>query len=180
MADTQQSIFDVMHSLSSEDTKSHKKIEKSFEWVVRIDGASRGNPGHAGVGIFITKNGLVYQKHGYYIGKKTNNEAEYLALVLALFLVKDVIAPKDMLTIISDSELLIKQMKRIYKIKKPELQTLFTCAQTLLGFLQPTFKHVLREYNQQADTLANQGVDTKKTVPLTFLDFLAKHNYYIT
>lgn len=183
MADEQRSIFDVIGELFSQEDvhtkQSHIKIKKEHKWILRIDGASRGNPGQAGVGIFITKDEIVHLQEGYYIGKKTNNEAEYLALVLGLFLLKEVMNGQDSLTVISDSELLIKQMKKIYKVKKPELQILYSCVQILLENKKPVFKHVLREYNQKADVLANKGVDTKHSVPLTFLDFLAQHNYFM-
>lgn len=86
-----------------------------------VDGAARGNPGPAGAGIFITQADKELVKSGFFLGKKTNNQAEYLALALALFLLKKQIKNPEKIIITSDSELLIKQMRGEYQVKNPIL-----------------------------------------------------------
>lgn len=163
-------------------TKSDQEAQQSIiktpnehTWVIHIDGASRGNPGKAGAGIIMRKDGQVVSREGFYLGIKTNNQAEYYALLLALFFIQQYANKNDLIRIASDSELLVKQITGIYKIKNAGLRPLFTLAQTI--FAQYTIKimHVMREDNVEADALANKGVDTKKTVPQSFIPLLKKY-----
>ncbi len=129
--------------------------------VLRLytDGASRGNPGDAGAGIVIEDDqGMRLRGLHRWLGKKTNNEAEYLALIDGL---KAVEAWKpDRLEVYLDSKLVVEQMNGQFKIKKPELQELAKEAQSLLGrFPKVEFKHVEREKNRGADALANRAID---------------------
>src|SRR5579862_8217660 len=104
----QLTLFDA-HETSSKQTAS--------SWRVCIDGASRNNPGPSGAGIFITKNKKAIYEEGFYLGKKTNNQAEYLALVIALFFLHEHAHSADAIHIISDSELLVKQVRGVYKVR---------------------------------------------------------------
>lgn len=171
MADRQSSIFDFIVDAFKE--------TQSDDWALFVDGASKGNPGPAGAGVYILKNGKPFLKKGFYLQEKTNNEAEYLALLLGIFFLKSHVLPGQKVRIVSDSELLIKQMKGLYKVKKPELQALHLVAKTELAALEVDFQHVLREKNTHADALANEGVDKKTALPLIFLDVLRTYDVYL-
>jgi len=122
------------------------------------DGASRNNPGEAGGGIFL-KDGDNEWTKAIYLGKKTNNEAEYLALIEGLKLAKDKGAKE--LELFMDSQLIIKQLRGEYKVKKNHLIPLFNEARTLLfAFSKWTATHVLRAQNKEADRLANLAIDS--------------------
>ncbi len=131
--------------------------------VVRIytDGASRGNPGEAGIGVAIYgQDNETLVELGEYIGVATNNVAEYTALIRGLQAAKKLGANK--VEVYADSELMIKQMKGQYKVKNEGLQPLYQQARALfLEFASCTFTHVPREKNKRADALANQGIDNK-------------------
>jgi len=142
-----------------------KKKDNLHYWRLFIDGASRNNPGPAGVGIVILKDDKPVEKHGFFIGSKTNNQAEYLALILGLIIITSLMDPDHLLLITSDSELLVKQIKGSYKVKNPDLRPLFIAAQQLLVDLNYDIEHVLRHNNKQADKLANIGIDKKIDVP---------------
>lgn len=163
---------------------AHKKESHTdAAWTVFIDGAARGNPGPAGAGIYITAAGKCISKYGFFLNTKTNNQAEYLALVLALLCIKKIsteqkIAPSS-LTIISDSELLVKQMKGIYSVKNNILLSMKTLSDKLLQETSHHFMHVLREKNKDADELANNGIDKKNKIPHDLLIFLSKHNILV-
>ena len=125
-----------------------------------IDGASRGNPGHAGIGIRIEADGEVLTEHCEYIGCTTNNVAEYRALIKGLEIAARFKANR--VTVFSDSELVVRQMNGTYKVKSggllPLYQTAQTQSRTFDGF---HIKHVRREKNKEADRLANLGIATK-------------------
>jgi len=149
---------------------------KSHYWKIFTDGAARNNPGPAGVGIVIFKDGKSVATLGYFVGSKTNNQAEYLALVIGLIRIKELMDPEDLLLVISDSELLVKQVKGIYKIKNPSLKTLFNAVSHLLKGINYDIGHVLRHENEQADKLANHGIDRKVRVPQDILKALDEYN----
>lgn len=134
-------------------------------WELYVDGAARNNPGPAGAGIYILKNGEPVVREGFYLGSKTNNQAEYLALIIALVIVTDRMEPEDTISIVSDSELLVKQIQGSYKVRQPELQKLHAQALRLLEPLYYHIRHVLRENNPVADELANHGIDKKNPLP---------------
>jgi ribonuclease HI len=149
----------------------HKKAE--FQPVeIFVDGASRGNPGPAGAGIFITQADTELFKSGFFLGKKTNNQAEYLALTLAVFLLKKQIKNPEKIIITSDSELLIKQMRGEYKVKNPILFQIKNLIHSMLTDCDCKYKHVLREKNKIADQLANKGIDLKQKMPAPFITLL--------
>ena len=131
----------------------HKKL------VINTDGGSRSNPGPAGIGVVIkTEDSELVYEHGEYIGEATNNVAEYKALIHALETSKALQATD--LLIQMDSELIVKQMQGLYKIKEPTLQVLASEVKKLLtNFDKFTFKHVFREFNKEADAMVNKAID---------------------
>jgi ribonuclease HI len=124
-----------------------------------IDGGSRGNPGPAAYGVIIRDaKGEVVAKLKKYIGRMTNNVAEYYGLIAALDYVQS--QHVKALRIESDSELLVKQMRGLYKVRSPELQPLFERARKMSAALESfRIDHVYREQNREADALANEAMD---------------------
>ena len=126
--------------------------------TANIDGGSRGNPGPAGYGVRIEREdgSIVELKES--IPLATNNVAEYNGLLAALRWAQA--HAVSALHIRSDSELLVKQMKGIYRVKNPGLQPLFDEAKSLTKQIgRVTFEHVRREFNKEADRLANEAMD---------------------
>lgn len=148
------------------------KKEPRTHWKLFVDGASRKNPGPSGAGIHLIKNDKSFKKCGYYLGIKTNNQAEYAALLLGILLLKKYAKPKDHIDIISDSELLVKQFNGEYKVKHPELKPLHLIAKNLLQDTPHSIMHVLREFNTVADEMANYGIDAKKKLPADFINLV--------
>jgi len=124
---------------------------------IYIDGASKGNPGHSGVGIVILRAGKVIKNISGYIGRATNNVAEYTALIYAL---KEALLLKaNSLKINTDSQLLARQLNKIYKVKHLGLINLYNQAMHLLtGFQKVLICHIPREENSSADKLATQAI----------------------
>jgi probable phosphoglycerate mutase len=132
--------------------------------IVNIDGGSRGNPGPAGYGVrFAAPDGSVVAEFSGAIGVATNNVAEYNGLLAALRYAKE--HGYTNLTIRSDSLLLVCQMRGEYKVKNPGLQALHGEARRLVWELgRVRFEHVRREFNADADRLANEAMDgTRKS-----------------
>lgn len=124
---------------------------------IYIDGASKGNPGHAGIGVVILKDGKVLKTLSNYIGKNTNNFAEYSALIYALE--EALIIKAEKLKINSDSQLLCRQLNKEYKVKSENIVSLYNQAVHLLAaFKEVTINHIPREKNVHADKLATQAV----------------------
>ena len=123
-----------------------------------IDGGSRGNPGPAGYGVRIEQaDGTIVELKAF-IGTQTNNFAEYSGLVAALRWADDHHAAP--LLIRSDSELLVKQMRGEYRVKNPGLLPLYEEARSLMRRIgRVAFEHVPREFNKDADRLANEAMD---------------------
>jgi ribonuclease HI len=123
------------------------------------DGGSRGNPGPAGYGVQITdENGVVVGQLSEFLGRKTNNYAEYSGLLAALDFAIEREHPR--LRVVSDSELMVKQIKGQYRVNSPELRPLYEEARRRINKLESfQIQHVLREKNQQADRLANLAMD---------------------
>lgn len=123
------------------------------------DGGARGNPGPAGYGVVIEdQTGRKVTALSEYLGHQTNNFAEYQGLIAALEYALEQ-GPKA-LKLISDSELLVKQIKGIYKVRNPGLQDLHARAKALIAQLDWfSIGHALREHNQEADRLANEAMD---------------------
>ena len=124
-----------------------------------IDGGSRGNPGPAGYGVQIVDadGAVVAELHGA-LDNTTNNVAEYNGLLAALAWAVD--HGQTSLHVRSDSELLVKQLRGEYRVKHPGLQPLYQDARALIGRIgRVTFEHVRREFNKDADRLANLAMD---------------------
>ncbi len=137
-----------------------------------VDGASRGNPGAAGAGVVITLAGARIFQDGYYLGRGTNNEAEYWALLLGLQKIFDLDLLEHTIFIFSDSQLLVRQIRGEYRVKNLGLRRLFDRAQELLRLCDYKIVHVLREYNKEADAMANRGIDEHNVVPADLLERL--------
>ncbi|MDP3970261.1 MAG: ribonuclease HI family protein [bacterium] len=127
--------------------------------TVYTDGGARGNPGPAGAGVYSPQMGEFHK----YLGTATNNQAEYTALLMAI---TEAVAYKekhpeiDEVECFLDSELVVKQMNREYKVKNEELQKIFVKIWNLtIKFKKVTFTHVRREYNKDADRLVNVAID---------------------
>lgn len=169
MGDEQRTLFGNP-SEQSEDKKLNKPAH-GVTLMIYVDGASRGNPGPSGAGIYIynATTNTVFIKEAFFLGIKTNNQAEYLALALAVGIIRNKIDKNEIavaaLSIVSDSELLIKQMQGFYRIKNQQLLEIKRIIDDLIGSIPRTFEHVLRERNTIADQLANQGIEKKKRVP---------------
>ena len=123
------------------------------------DGGARGNPGPAGYGVVIKDQaGQKVAALSEYLGHQTNNFAEYQGLIAALEYAVER-GPKA-IKVISDSELLVRQIKGIYKVKNPTLKDLHARAKELIAHLDWfSIDHAMREHNQEADRLANQAMD---------------------
>ena len=130
-----------------------------IELTVYIDGASRGNPGHAGVGvIFYDENNNVVKEVKKYIGKATNNVAEYTAFITALDEAEKMAVKR--LKIFLDSELLCKQYLGEYKTRDENLKILLgKILERKKNFESIKVQHILREKNKEADRLANIAVN---------------------
>jgi len=125
------------------------------------DGGSRGNPGPAALGVYIE---TLDKRFGEFLGTKTNNEAEYMAIVAGLKKIKALVgkvqAKKTAVECRMDSELACKQLKHEYKIENEKLKPLFFEVWNLmLDFSEVTFTHVRREFNTRADAEANKAMD---------------------
>ncbi len=149
-------------------------VESSI-WRMSIDGASRQNPGQAGAGFCLQRADLIECEQGFFLGQRTNNQAEYFALLLGLFFAREYLKPGETLLVFSDSQLLVRQMSDIYKIRDPLLQQLKNIARNLMKDYRVTYCHVYREHNQRADALANRGIDKLILMPKKFIDMLAEH-----
>jgi ribonuclease HI len=128
---------------------------------LHVDGASRGNPGEAGFGVHVTDEDgdEVASLYGY-LGKATNNVAEYQALVHGLRFALARGAAR--VEVSSDSELLVRQIEGRYRVKNPGLLPLYREAKALLArFERARVVHVPRERNREADALANRAVDER-------------------
>lgn len=133
-----------------------------------IDGASWGNPGEAGIGVLLETDRVPAEIVGY-LGKATNNVAEYAALIAVLELAADRGVRK--LVVYSDSQPLVRQVHGAYRVKAPHLVPIFLQAlklrQTMPDF---TIEHVAREENKEADRLASQAIDLQAALP-SWLEF---------
>lgn len=139
-----------------------------MNFKVYIDGASRGNPGNAGIGILILKDNLIIKEIAEYIGITTNNQSEYLALIKALRELEKLSLNSAL--IFSDSELLVKQWNGKYQVKDEKLKSLYHQAKTISKNKKFLLSFIPREKNKQADFLANQGINE-------FLE--KKHNHLL-
>jgi ribonuclease HI len=150
-------------SLFGEAASEPKPAAAAFR--ANIDGGSRGNPGPAAYGVVIRDaRGEVAAKLKKYIGRSTNNVAEYYGLIAAMDYAQS--HGIRALRIESDSELLVKQMRGLYKVKSADLQPLYERAQKMAkAFDGFRIEHVYREQNREADALANEALDETEGKP---------------
>ena len=137
-------------------------------WYLFVDGASRGNPGPSGVGYVLLRGNTVMKEGGYFVGTGTNNRAEYCALIVGLASFKEVLKKMGMsgtLTVYADSELLVRQVTGIYRVRNSTLQVLWKTVHQLLDGVNAHIEHIVREKNSHADALANEGIDMKRELP---------------
>jgi ribonuclease HI len=132
--------------------------------TLEFDGGSRGNPGPAGIGVVIrAQDGTPLVTLGRYIGKATNNIAEYRALITAMEEAKKLGAKR--IKIRGDSELVVRQMTGVYRVRHPDLIPLHRQAKELLeSFDQATIEHNYRDKNELADRLGNLAMDRRADV----------------
>jgi ribonuclease HI len=129
--------------------------------IAHVDGGARGNPGPAGYGVVIEDHvGRPLAEFSRYLGHRTNNFAEYSGLIAALKYVLE--NSHSAVRVLSDSELMVRQMNGIYKVRSPELRPLYEEARALARRLKWfRIEHVRREKNADADRLANEAMDRK-------------------
>lgn len=133
--------------------------------IIHTDGGARGNPGPAGIGAVVTdSSGKVIHEVSQYIGERTNNFAEYEALIVALEELKQKFGTKlreMQLDVQMDSELVVRQLSGIYKVKEQGMKDQFARVAKIRLEDAPnmTFTHVFREQNSHADELVNKAID---------------------
>jgi len=153
MKETDEELFDGFEVLSTIPTES--------VLTMYVDGASKGNPGPAGIGIIIYNNDDQFVgKVSSYIGKKTNNQAEYIALIRAMLIA--IYFKTKTLKIRSDSELVVRQLLGEYQVNNSQIKKLYDKVMELKKQI-PNFKieHVMRNFNERADFLAKKAADKK-------------------
>ncbi|KKW36009.1 hypothetical protein A2852_01095 [Candidatus Adlerbacteria bacterium RIFCSPHIGHO2_01_FULL_54_23] len=140
-------------------------FESMEKIIIYTDGGARGNPGPAGIGVVIQdENGETLKEVSGYIGETTNNQAEYEALVHALGEAKKIFGAKlreMQIEVRMDSELVVRQLSGLYKVKEPGLKEQFARVARIRLEDAPNiiFTHVRREKNKQADKLVNKAID---------------------
>lgn len=127
--------------------------------IIYTDGGARGNPGPAGIGVFIAdRDGRVLARHKRYLGPATNNQAEYWAVIDALEEAKKLGAEE--LEFRLDSELVVRQLNGQYRVRDADLAPLFLRVHnSKIGFKVVSFSHIRREQNKEADRLVNEAID---------------------
>lgn len=131
------------------------------DWIIHIDGAARGNPGPAASAFVLERPGHAPIEQAELLGTATNNVAEYTALIHALQKAAELGGKR--LRILSDSELMVKQIGGEYRVKNPELKVLYEKALDLIdGFESVSIRHVRREENARADALCNAALNAAK------------------
>src|SRR6202140_3250084 len=158
--------------LFAEPESPSSRIEGAF--TANIDGAARGNPGPASYGVVLRKpDGTLLESLGKYIGRTTNNVAEYYALIAAL----DYAAAHGIsrLRVQSDSQLIVNQMKGLYKVRHPDLRPLHERARKQAAGLDAfAIQYIPREQNREADAAANAALDNNGGVKPAFASEAAK------
>lgn len=130
--------------------------------IIYTDGGARGNPGPAGAGVVIYQEKgdgeELAEKFGKYLGEATNNQAEYTALLLAITRAREIGATS--IDFMMDSELIVRQMNREYKVRDQDLAVLFMKVwNEAMHFKKVTFTHIPREKNKEADKMVNAAID---------------------
>ncbi len=129
-------------------------------YTVHTDGWSRGNPGPSGCAFVVSQGSKVVETGKFFLWTTTNNQAEYMGAILGLTATKKLGATE--VHLIMDSELVIKQLQWIYKVKDAGLKILNQKAKSIIAeFKKVTYTSVLREKNKHADELANEAMDAQ-------------------
>jgi len=129
-------------------------------YYIYTDGASRGNPGDSAYGFAILKDDDILSKGNGYLGEKTNNQAEYIALLEGLKKLLELDINKNVI-IYMDSQLIVRQIKGVYKIRNKKLKEYYKKIVKLLDKIENwKIKHINREENEIADKLANDAIDS--------------------
>jgi len=130
------------------------------ELTIYTDGASRNNPGESGAGVYILRDGEPFEQIARYLGMTTNNIAEYSAAIIGLEHAVKVGARK--VKLFADSELMVKQINGLYKVKNEGLKPLHTKVKGLIARIgSVAVQYIPREQNKEADALANKAIDEK-------------------
>lgn len=129
--------------------------------IIYADGGSRGNPGPAASGFVVQG-----KSYGEFLGTKTNNFAEYTAIILGLKKLKSILgttrAKQTHVEVRADSQLAVRQLMRQYKVEHPDIVPLFVqVLNAMMDFASVTFTHIPREQNKQADAAVNEVLDKK-------------------
>ena len=151
----------ISENINNEVLNSFQLTEKIPNYLLRFDGASKGNPGIAGAGTVLYENGKEIWSASRYLGIQTNNYAECFAVILGI----DEAYTRGIknLEVEGDSMLVINQLKGKWKVNNKDLKTLYlSIQQTLKQFNNITYNHIYRNYNKRADELANIGVSNNK------------------
>lgn len=129
--------------------------------VLFSDGAARGNPGPSGAGaVLALPDGTIVARLGKYLGSQTNNHAEYAAAIMGLEAALKLGATE--IEMIADSELMVKQVSGVYRVKNEHLKGMWTRVRELMGrFQKSSIRHVLREFNKEADEMSNRAIDER-------------------
>jgi ribonuclease HI len=159
--DLQDLLLRSAHQIEGGAKKLPTRQEETLEFIIHTDGASRGNPGEAGMGVVISDpQGRTVKEIKLYLGMATNNVAEYRALIYALEKAWHLGASK--VRIYLDSELVVRQMRGEYKVREAHLKILNQQAvEALNHFSKYSIDHIPREENRRADQLANEAIDQK-------------------
>jgi ribonuclease HI len=152
-------LEEAAHLLQQMATSRRARQPAARSLIVHIDGAARGNPGPAGIGVILwDEAGAIREEHQAYIGKATNNVAEYEALLFGLRKAREL--GYTAVKVFSDSELLVRQIRGEYRVKHPRLRQFYDQAQHLVrSFDAFEIDHVRRGMNTRADLLANRAIE---------------------
>jgi len=126
--------------------------------IIYTDGACFGNPGPMGIGVVVYREKKKIMEISEYVGEGTNNRAEYLALIRALEIAKEM--KEEEVLIRTDSQLIERQVKGVYKVKNEKLKPLKAKADMLISEMKVKVEHVSREKNEEADELSKRAVST--------------------
>jgi ribonuclease HI len=152
-------LKEAAHLLQQMADASRTRQRRARSLILHIDGAARGNPGPAGIGLVLWDEGGDFrEEHQVYIGETTNNVAEYEAMLFGLRKAREL--GYAAVKVFSDSELLVRQIQGEYRVKNPRLREFHEEVQKLLrSFDAVEIAHVPREMNARADRLANRAID---------------------
>jgi len=131
-------------------------------WHIYTDGGSRGNPGESACAFVVTADAADVHSEGLYLGTGTNNEAEYAGVIASLrWVISQDLSSVEKIEWFTDSQLVMSQINKLWKIKEPRIQRMVTEIWALQGKLHKPFsiRYVPREKNQEADLLVNQTLD---------------------